>query len=407
MEDIRMKLAKFAAGVCAILLTMNAFGQDDRPTPVPPGTILHELYMSSGPNHNPAQPPTLTGSNIPTWSYSVVSPVDGKTYKGTIMGANPATKPGKITDIPTVVIPIRLEFKYSASSIVIFDPTAVDPGCLGTGNTAYKLTQASPLFNDAAFKFGATTVGTTQYIDAFQRANFWKDVSASPNYHTLLGFTPYPVQTVIVPSASTGSPDGTVYTESGQCGSNTGNVNIPGGIGVMSFGFWDSTAQSLITKLGITPNTFVFFLFYNSVMSSGTPTNLNTCCILGYHDIVGGQTYGNGEFEGREQTLFTGTADTSALSHELAEWMNDPNAANPTPSWGHIGQVSGCQGNYEVGDPLSGTLMPAVKMPNGFSYHLQEMAFFDWFYRVSPSIGVNGWYSNNGTFTTDAGAVCN
>ena len=183
-----MKLVKFAAGVCTILLTITAFGQDDRPTPVPPGTILHEIYMSSGPNHNPNVPPTLTGSNIPTWSYSVVSPVDGKTYKGTIMGVSPTTKPGKITDIPTVVVPIRLEFKFSASSIAIFDPTAPDPGCLGAGQTAYKLTQASPLFNDAVFKFGATTVGTTQYTDAFQRANFWKDVSASPNYHTLLGF---------------------------------------------------------------------------------------------------------------------------------------------------------------------------------------------------------------------------
>ena len=403
-----MKFVNFAAGVCAVLLTTGAFGQDDRPIQVPAGTPLHELYMSSGPNHNSVLPPTLTNSNIPTWSYSVVSPVDGKTYKGTIMGVNPATKPGKVTVIPTVVVPIRLVFKYNATTSYIFDPTVADPGCLGTGNSAYKLTQNSPLFGDFAYKFGSTTVGTTQYIDAFQRANFWKDVAASggANYHTLLGFTPEPVQTVTVTSSKTGSPDGSVYQFSGLCGSSTTNVNIPGGLGVMSFGFWDTTAQSLITKLGITPNSFVFFLFYNTVMSSGTPVNLNTCCILGYHDIVGGQTYGNGEFEGRDSTLFTGTADASALSHEFAEWINDPNTANPTPAWGHIGQVSGCQGNYEVGDPLSGTLMPPIKMPNGFTYHMQEMAFFDWFYRVDPSIGVNGWYSNNGTFTSDAGADC-
>ena len=35
-------------------------------------------------------------------------------------------------------------------------------------------------------------------------------------------------------------------------------------------------------------------------------------------------------------------------------------ATNPTPKWGHIGQVSGCQSNLEVGDPLSGTNAPAV-----------------------------------------------
>ncbi len=409
MEDNYMKFVNFAAGVCAILLTTAAFTQDDQPIPVEPGTPLHGIYLSHGANRNSEAPPTLAGSNIPTWSYSLVSPIDGNTYKGVIMGVNPATKPGQVTVIPTVVVPVRLVFKYSATVSYIFDPTVADPGCLGAGNTGYKLTQQSPLFNDAVFKFGGTTVGTTQYIDAFQRANFWKDVAATggANYHTLLGFTPMPVQTVTVPSANTGSPDGTVYGFTGLCGTNTGNVNKPGSLGVMSFSFWDSTAQSLITKLGINDNSFVFFVFYDSVMASGTPTNLNTCCILGYHSSVGSQTYGTGDFEGRDETLFTGTADTSALSHELGEWLNDPLGTNPTPSWGHIGQVSGCQNNYEVGDPLSGTLMPAIKMSNGFSYHVQEMAFFDWYYRVTPSIGVNGWYSNNGTFTSDAGAVCN
>jgi hypothetical protein len=44
-------------------------------------------------------------------------------------------------------------------------------------------------------------------------------------------------------------------------------------------------------------------------------------------------------------------------------------------------------------------------MPNGFTYHLQELAFFSWFYGA-PSIAVNGWYSDNNTFTSDAGPVC-
>jgi hypothetical protein len=44
-------------------------------------------------------------------------------------------------------------------------------------------------------------------------------------------------------------------------------------------------------------------------------------------------------------------------------------------------------------------------MPNGFTYHLQELAFFSWFYGA-PSIGIHGWYSNNDTFTGDAGPPC-
>jgi hypothetical protein len=37
-------------------------------------------------------------------------------------------------------------------------------------------------------------------------------------------------------------------------------------------------------------------------------------------------------------------------------------------------------------------------MLNGFTYHPQELAFFSWFYRQKPSIAVNNWYSDQGTF---------
>jgi hypothetical protein len=93
------------------------------------------------------------------------------------------------------------------------------------------------------------------------------------------------------------------------------------------------------------------------------------------------------------------------MAHEIGEWMDDPFANNPTPPWGHIGQVAFCQNNLEVGDPLTGTGAPPIVMPNGFTYHLQELAFFSWFYGA-PSIGIHGWFSNNGTFLTDAGLPC-
>jgi hypothetical protein len=83
-----------------------------------------------------------------------------------------------------------------------------------------------------------------------------------------------------------------------------------------------------------------------------------------------------------------------------------PDRSERHARWGHIGRVSGCQVNYEVGDPLSGKPLLAVKMPNGFTYHVQELAFFNWYYRISPSTAVNAWYSLAGTFTADAGAVC-
>jgi hypothetical protein len=39
---------------------------------------------------------------------------------------------------------------------------------------------------------------------------------------------------------------------------------------------------------------------------------------------------------------------------------------------------------------------------SGHTYHPQELAFFSWFYHSSPSLGVNGLFSNNGTFTSSA-----
>jgi hypothetical protein len=160
----------------------------------------------------------------------------------------------------------------------------------------------------------------------------------------------------------------------------------------------------LIHSLGLNGSQFPLFVFYNAVMSQGYSSNLNDCCILGYHNALGsGQTYGVTEFEGRNQTLFGGVADVSTMSHEINEWTQDPLGTNPTPAWGNIGQVAGCQGNYEVGDPLSGKLLPLTVMSNGFSYHLQELAFYSWFYG-GPSLGVNGWYSDHGTFTKAASA---
>ena len=76
---------------------------------------------------------------------------------------------------------------------------------------------------------------------------------------------------------------------------------------------------------------------------------------------------------------------------------------NNTNPWGNIGQVSGCQTNLEVGDPLSGKLQ-STRL-GGKTWHPQELAFFSWFYHQRPSIGVNRWYSSNGTFTS-AAAPC-
>jgi hypothetical protein len=121
-------------------------------------------------------------------------------------------------------------------------------------------------------------------------------------------------------------------------------------------------------------------MFYN-VMLADPISNLGGCCFLGYHgasNFLPIQTYSPSDFD--TAGLFGPTQrDAKTLSHEVGEWVDDPFGNNPTPAWGNsVGQVPPgvCQSNLEVGDPLRGTNFSAIAGHNGFTYHLQELAFF-------------------------------
>ena len=98
--------------------------------------------------------------------------------------------------------------------------------------------------------------------------------------------------------------------------------------------------------------TFPLFLLDNVVEYIGTTSN---CCVLGYHNAMANA--------GRAPDLRRGDVrqlrrlqrqrrHRRSCRTRSREWMNDPSGTNPTKPWGNIGQVSGCQGNLEVGDPL-------------------------------------------------------
>jgi hypothetical protein len=335
---------------------------------------------------------SVAGATVHDWSGSIVSPVNGATYQYTMVGKNPrVTQSTPTTSVGVDLIPVKLVFDNGT-----MDPAVATAGC--STKTPLALTNGSPVFATHAYTAGTTSVGTHQYLDAFQRENFAKYVLAAgalnPGYNVNLSKTVRAELTVTVPSA-----DGTIVSYGGSCGN----------LGQMDINWWDNYVRgTLLPSLEASATTsvkrFPFFLFSNAVMYDGSSSN---CCIIGYHSAAsvstGTQTYGVGDYD--TTNLFGGLSDIGAISHEFGEWMDDPFVNNATPAWGHTGQVSGCQANLEVGDPLSGTSV-TVKMGNGVTYHPQELAFFSWFYRQSPSIGVNGWYSSNDTFTSGAGPVC-
>ena len=91
------------------------------------------------------------------------------------------------------------------------------------------------------------------------------------------------------------------------------------------------------------------------------------------------------------------------MSHEFGELLDDPTGGNLVPAWGNVGQViGGCQGNLEVGDPVTGIATQVTL--NGFTYHPEDLVFLPWFSRTTPSFSVNGWYTLLNTFSGPAKA---
>jgi len=292
----------------------------------------------------------------------------GQKYTYSMVGTSPAAG-SKTTTIPVTIIPLKLTF----SNGTVFD-----------GSTKVSNTTGSPLFQNAPF-----SSGTTQYGDAIQRAEFWKTVSAkSPNYHVVLG-TPTIASTISMSIPA--SHGATAKDSSGKT------------IGIIDINWFDPQLQTLLSSYS--PTMLPIFLSYNVYLSSGAPS-LSNCCIGGYHNAVTNS-------KGLQTYIWTVNADqgvqggfgddVGALSHELAEWYNDPFTNNVVPNWqSPIAPQYGCNNLLEVGDPLVGVNFSV----SGFSgYHLQDEAFFSWFARQTPSIGINGLYTYLGTFSKPP-AVC-
>jgi hypothetical protein len=317
--------------------------------------------------------------------------IDGSTtFTYTMIGKDPFVhQAAPSTTIKTYLQPVVFHFANGHN----YDPTVAD-SC-DSGASPLKRTQQSPVFNAQAWSFGGKSVGSAQYVDASQRAEFYtqtKPTGVNPGYHVNLTLVTLAKITVNVPAAS--SSEGTT-----SCGNRL--------FGAVELGYWDNLVQHTLlhnmAAKGLTLRDFPLFLFKNVVMYIGSPSQ---CCVLGYHNSMGTgttfQSYGNALYNSAH--LFSSSGcncdDVAVMTHEVSEWMNDPDTSNATKPWGHIGQVQGCQNNLETGDPLSGTSVSDVL--NGHTYHVQELAFYSWFYHHKPSQGVNGWYSDFGKFKVAA-----
>ena len=316
-------------------------------------------------------------TTIPYFTSSVKSPLDGKTYNYSIVGKDP-TKSVGVTKVNYV--PIVLVITYPDGTVL----DATQPGCNDTVSVADRFFKG-PNFEASPLVSNGVKVGSVQITTAFQRAEFYNSLK-SKKYSTKLVAAVDPIIVKVnAPSAA--------KTVAGVCAGTAHNI------GEIDINWYDNEVITLSNQYATTTEVPVV-LSYNTMLTSG-----GGCCIIGYHDVYSHngnpQFYSVGAYNDAGVFGSTPIEDIHAWTHELGELINDPFTNNPTPAWGHIGQVGGCQNNLEVGDPLTGTAF--VHKYKGFTYHPQELAFFDWFFRT-PSQGTGGKYSFEGTFTTSQGA---
>jgi hypothetical protein len=380
----------------AILLCAGlAFGQSlDAPLPENHGVGYSGTIPYDG-RIEDALAAAAAGTTIPMASFSSKATKNSVTYTDTIVGTSPFATTKPTTTINVLIIPVIVEIGSTT-----FDPT-VDDSCIGSGITPLSAFQNSPILQNVVFDGGTGSghaatingvdVGTTTYPDAFRTAEFWTLVKGT-TYHTVFHVTtesPWTISSAEVKSLGGGN----VFTTS--CAD----------LGVLPTTSFENYIRSTVIPgiPAITPTTFALFLMKDVVTTTSSALNCLSFCTIGYHSAFGSpvQTYAVSEYDSTKGFWNSpGIENISILAHEVAEWMDDPLVTNPTPAWGNIGQTSGCQTNWEPGDPLTGTDFPAIKMTNGLTYNPQELAFWSWYYNAesTPSIGAGGKFSTNGTF---------
>jgi hypothetical protein len=316
-------------------------------------------------------------------AFTGVATIGRTRYTYTMVGTNPQLRRARNVVVPVLIIPLRLEFADGT----VLDTSQPDT-CLG-GLVPLTVTLQSPLFQD--FDYGE---GPKQFLEQIRRLELWQFTAPgklNPNYSVRLSPAVLPTQTLALSPASD--------TEEVACLA----TGAPERMGHVDIGDWEqfflSQAVPQFPKWGVNGSTFVLFLLPFVDFTSG-----GAQVTVAFHDAFptpgGLVTYAAAQLGVVRPGKLV---NIGPVSHEFAEWLDDPFVNNVTPPWGNTGQVTtGCQESLEVGDPLTGTFLPAVLMPNGVSYQLQETVFLSWFFDQVPSLGFDGWYSSGGTFRSPA-----
>jgi hypothetical protein len=173
------------------------------------------------------------------------------------------------------------------------------------------------------------------------------------------------------------------------------NGSTQGSLGYVDINWFSPKADALAVK-NAAPGHLIILAAGNVYQYQGDPTN--GCCIGGYHTAVqsGSSTY-TYAYAGWDQTNSV-FHNIEAMSHEIAEWGDDPYTNNATPNW--YAPNYGCSSGLEVGDPAVGSNFTVGKLT------YQNEVFFSWFAHESPSQAYQGRYDYLGTLFNSPTTGC-
>ena len=290
----------------------------------------------------------------------------------TLPGRDPAQ--GGTTVIPTVLVPVRLQFD---AELAAGKPVTLD----AAGDIRQVL--RSPMFAKAAFG----VEGTTQYADAMLRAT----VGAAAGWHTLLGAPEVRPVTVEIPVGY-----GYLLT-SKRNGTSLGMVDL------------EYLQRALFQQMAREDGKLVIAVTRNTAYY--TYGDATVCCSWGTHgvDEVTGNSFVLASYLGATPSPVS-ERDVQPLTEQLAEWMNDPlhdplfhvafgkplpPGENVVPSWRWPAaegvERRGCGGDspatrYTLQDPLDTNErsdLPAgpawVVQAGGAAWHVADVALMGWY----------------------------
>lgn len=343
-----------------------------------------------------------TTRTVAHWYGTTKNPGDGKTYGYNMVGADPSHCSGSScsvtvqADITPLIVNIDgLTFDASGG---VLDATLASPVFATNDYGSTTAATASAFVRGAGGALSQSDAGhALQLEDATMRAQF--NQTGSSSYHLILHQNVMPAATIDVPKNQ-----GTLLV------SGRGVVGAD-----IDIGWWSSQIKNLETKAD--PTHLPIYLTNQVFLYEGNdPAN---CCVIGYHGtnpVGNGGGSGNSKGNAPVQTFawasyvqpgFYSRADGGtdwalqdihALSHELAEWGDDPFVNNTVQPWlTPTAPQYGCTDILETGDPVVGigfamgtNTFEQGPNPNGSQsadgyYHPEDEAFLPWFMRTAPN----------------------